>query len=85
MTAPAGQFLIISVEWDEDGRARQETYGPWAVADDDSHLASISEFVRRWPGRAGVLPRTVTLVVCTDPAAWLAGETVTAADSGSPA
>ncbi len=84
---PAGRLLVAVVEWDEDGEARQETYGPWAAAEDDSHLAAIGEFVKGWPGRAGVLPKTVTLVLCIDPGAWPAGEAqaVTAAGSGSPA
>ena len=85
MTALAGRFLVVHVEWDDGGEARQEIYGPWAVAEDDSHLAAITEFVKGWPDRAGVLPGTVTLWACTDPAAWLAGETVTAAGNGSPA
>lgn len=72
MEQPA-QFLVVQVEWD-DGERQRETYGPWAVAADDSHVASIGEFVKSWPERAGVLPETVTLVACTDPAAWLAGD-----------
>ena len=83
---PLDQFLVVHVEWDEpDGTARQEIYGPWAVADDDSHLAAVSEFVRAWPERSGVQPETVTLVMCVDPAAWLAGETATAASAAVPA
>jgi hypothetical protein len=86
VTAPADQFLVVCVEWDDitDG-GRQETYGPWAVADDDSHLAAITEFVKAWPDRAGVLPANVTLILCVDPATWLAGKAVTVAGSGSPA
>jgi hypothetical protein len=51
-----------------------ETYGPWAAAADDSHLAAIGEFIRSWPERSGVMPEKVTLVLCTDPGAWLAGD-----------
>jgi len=85
VTVPAGRFLVAVVEWDESGEGRQETYGPWAASEDDSHLAAIGEFVRAWPERAGVLPKTVTLTLCLDPLAFLSGEAVTAAGSGSPA
>jgi hypothetical protein len=73
VTAPAGRFLVVGVEWDDDGEARQELYGPWAAAADDSHLAAITEFVKGWPDRAGVPPKAVTLTVLADPASWLAG------------
>jgi hypothetical protein len=80
VAAPADRFLVVRVDWDdEEGTARHETYGPWAAAEDDSHLAAITGFVKGWPARTGVLPKTVTLVACVDPAAWLAGEAVTAA------
>lgn len=67
------QFLVVQVKWD-DGESRQETYGPWAAAADDSHLAAIGEFIKSWPERSGVMPEKVTLVLCTDPGAWLAGD-----------
>lgn len=82
--ASAGGFLVVSVEWDDGGETREEIYGPWAVADDDSHLVSITGFVKGWPERAGFLPRTVTLTLCVDPAAWLAGDAVTAARTAAP-
>ncbi len=85
MPVPAGQFLVVHVGWDDEGTPRGETYGPWAAAEDDSHLAEITGFVRAWPERAGFVPGAVTLALCTDPGAWLTGEAVTAPGSGSPA
>lgn len=56
---------------DADGH-RRELLGPWEVAEDDSHLEAVLETVRALNRLPGVLPRTVALVLCTDPAEWLA-------------
>lgn len=90
MTDLAGGYLVVDVEWPAeiecpDRRTRRETFGPWAVRPDDSHLAEITALVRSLHEPSGVLPRSVSLVLCTDPAAWLAGKAATGGGSGSPA
>ena len=72
--------LVIELTWNADGEVRRETYGPWAPADDLSHLAGIAEFMAGWRERTGIEPLSATMTALVDPAAWLQGNvTVTAA------
>jgi hypothetical protein len=73
------RFLVLHFAWLDQGTPRQETYGPWPAAGDDSHLTAISDFVKGWQKRTGILPAAVTLALCVDPAAWLAGDAASAA------
>jgi hypothetical protein len=71
--------LVVHITWLHRGEVCTETYGPWTAADDDSHMASIAEFVKAWPRKTGLEPLSVVLALAIDPAAWLAGEVATAA------
>lgn len=82
----------MDVEWSPgSGGPTREMFGPWKVLDDDSHLEEIAGFVREVSGRPGPPPRSVSLILVTDPATWLAGEVLAQAaavsgqGSGSPA
>ena len=65
--------LILDVEWPQaaDG-TRREVFGPWAEAEDDSHLEEILRLIRSLGARTGPHPKTVTLILLTSPAEWLA-------------
>jgi hypothetical protein len=73
------QFLVLHFDWLDGTSACQETYGPWAVQGDESHLEDIAAFMKAWPRRAGIRPQAVTMALCVSPDAWLAGDAVTAA------
>jgi hypothetical protein len=76
--APAPRPLVMEIEWEQDGESRREIYGPWTPAEDDSHLAAITRFVKGWHDRTGITPESVTLCLCVDPEEWLAGEAASA-------
>jgi hypothetical protein len=61
------QMIVLHYEWDEDGTTRQETYGPWYAAADESHLELITAFMRDWE-RLNGHPSSVTMALVTDPA-----------------
>lgn len=63
-------LLVLHFCWTEDGTARQETYGPWAVAEDESHLEQVFSFLRDWRRLTGCEPSAVTMALLTDPATW---------------
>lgn len=75
-TPPAASLLVLTYQWTEPGdgfggpSARQETYGPWTVADDESHLEQVFAFIRDWPRLTGCEPSAITMAQLTDPAAW---------------
>lgn len=71
--------LVVEVEWRQDGETCREIYGPWAPAEDDSHLESMKRFVLGWQDKSGITPELVTLWLCVDPEEWLAGNAVSAA------
>lgn len=70
-TPPAASLLVLHFWWTEDGTARQETYGPWAVAEDESHLEQVISFLRDWRRLSGREPSAVTMALLTDPAGWM--------------
>jgi len=72
---PAGSrpLIVLTFCWTEDdGTPRQETYGPWDVAEDESHLEDITGFVREWRRLSGREPSAVTMALVQHPAAWAA-------------
>jgi hypothetical protein len=63
----AGQMLVVTMQWSEGSTARQETYGPWTAAEDESHLEQIVAFLKDWRKATGCEPSSATLAVVTDP------------------
>lgn len=59
--------LVVTLQWSEGGIARQETYGPWTPADDDSHLEQITAFMKAWRKATGCDPAAATMAVIVDP------------------
>lgn len=76
---PDPRPLVVEVEWQQDGEARREMYGPWTPAEGDSHLAAIKRFVTGWHDKSGITPEAVRLWLCVDPEEWLAGKAVSSA------
>jgi hypothetical protein len=64
--------IVLHFWWQEGSTARQETYGPWAVTEDESHLQRIVSFTRDWHRVTGREASSVTMALVQDPAAWLA-------------
>jgi hypothetical protein len=62
----APQLLVICMQWTEDGAARQETYGPWTIAGDESHLEQVSAFMRGWNRLKGAAV-SAAMVILQDP------------------
>lgn len=62
-----GQMLVVHVWWTEGSAARQETYGPWAAAEDLSHMEQITAFLKDWKAATGCEWHEVTLAVVIDP------------------
>jgi len=74
LTHSPPRHLVLDVEWPPgDGGAHREVFGPWAEAEDESHLEEILRLVRALNTRPGPHPRAVTMILLTDPAEWLAG------------
>jgi hypothetical protein len=67
MADASGKLIVLHVHWTDGGTARQETYGPWTAADDESHLEQIFSFMRAWPRVTGCEPSSVTMAIVTDP------------------
>jgi Helix-turn-helix domain len=66
------QQVVLHFHWEEASLQRQETYGPWAVADDGmAHLAEIRDFIADWQRLTGIKPHAVTMALVIDPAEWL--------------
>lgn len=63
----AGQMLVVHMQWTEGSTARQETYGPWTAAEDESHLEQIVTFLKDWRKATGCEPSSATLALVTDP------------------
>lgn len=70
-------MLVLTYQWTEVGdgaggpSARQETYGPWTVAEDESHLEQVFAFIRDWPRLSGCEPSAITMAQLTDPGGWM--------------
>lgn len=75
-TAQPGQ-IVVHLKWTEGGPPRQETFGPWTPADDDSHLGPITAFMRDWSRLVGdgadeaVMELLTHPAVATDPGEWV--------------
>lgn len=67
MAEPAPPMLVVHLWWEEGGTSRQETYGPWVVADDDSHLGEITAFLKNWHAVTGFQPAVATMAMLVDP------------------
>ena len=66
------QQLVVHLKWTEaGGTPRQETFGPWTVADDDSHLERIAAFMRDWNRVAGDGAEDAVMVALADPDEWV--------------
>jgi hypothetical protein len=64
------QFLVLHLKWtDADGTQRQEMFGPWTVAEDDSHLEHVTAFMGEW--RSLVTPEDAVMVALVDPDEWV--------------
>jgi hypothetical protein len=64
--------LVLHFWWQEGSTARQETFGPWAVREDESHLQEIASFLKGWHRVTGIEPSSVTMALVQDHAQWLA-------------
>ena len=62
-------LIVVRLQWQHDGQVVQRTYGPWAVADDDSQMADITEFMTRWKARNGCDPDEATMETVIAPSA----------------
>lgn len=60
-------MIVIHMQWTEGNSARQETYGPWTVADDESHLEQIFTFMKGWRRLKGQDTLSATMALVTDP------------------
>lgn len=59
--------IVLHFQWAEGGLTRQETYGPWAIAEDESHLEQVTSFLKDWRRALGCEPSSVTMAVVQDP------------------
>jgi len=70
--------IVVHLKWAEpDGVPRQETFGPWTAAGDDSHLGPITAFMRDWSrlvsdgARDAVMELVTAPVLAVDPGEWV--------------
>ena len=64
--------LVVHLKWTEsDGAPRQEIFGPWTPADDDSHLERIMTFMRDWNRLVGDGAEDAVMVAVQDPDEWV--------------
>jgi len=69
--AQRGQ-LVAHLKWTETGgESRQEIFGPWVIADDDSHLERITAFMRDWNRLVGDGAEDAVMVLLADPDEWV--------------
>jgi hypothetical protein len=67
-----GGQVILHFYWEENSLQCQETYGPWAVSDDDDMLpAGVRDFIGAWRRLAGIRPNAVTIALVIDPDTWI--------------
>ena len=78
-------LLVLRFQWEQDGLAREETYGPWTAADDEAHLPAIAGFITGWRAATGIRPWSVTISVLADPARWMEDRQLIAVPPGKPA
>lgn len=65
------QLIVVRVHWvPPGGTMQEETFGPWPVAADESHLAEIAAFMRGWGKRSGHEAVTAVLSLVTSPRDW---------------
>jgi len=81
---PAPRPLVMGIEWRQDSVPCREIYGPWAPAEDDSHIEAVTRFLKGWRDRTGITTATPVLWLCTDPEEWLAGKAESAAACPDP-
>ena len=65
------QQLVVHLRWTEGGALRQDIFGPWTVADDDSHLERITAFMRDWNRIVGDGAEDAVMVLLADPGEWV--------------
>jgi len=64
--------LVVHLKWTEaDGTPQQEMFGPWAPADDDSHLEQITAFMRDWNRLVGDRAEDAVMWAVQDPDEWV--------------
>jgi hypothetical protein len=68
---PSGRQVVLHLWWSDGSISRQETYGPWAIADDESYLEQVCGFLRHWARLTGRHPDVATMAIVMDPAAWV--------------
>lgn len=61
-------LVVVTLQWMQDGMTVQRTYGPWVVAEDDSHMAEITQFMRRKTAE-GRQPDVAIMSIVADPVA----------------
>ena len=64
--------VVLHLWWSDGSLPRQETYGPWTVADDgEAHLAQVWDFLSDWTRVTGCRPAVATLAIAMDPDEWV--------------
>lgn len=76
------QQLVLHFWWQEGSTARQETFGPWAVREDESHLQEITSFLKEWHQVTGIEPSSVTMALVQDHTQWLRDRAALAENDG---
>jgi hypothetical protein len=73
------QLVVLQLEWTEDGRKRQELFGPWAQGDPETeegsvaHMAAACRFIGEWRRVTGLglADGGATAILVNDPDEWV--------------
>ena len=64
--------VVLHLWWTDGSLPRQETYGPWTVADDGvTHMTAIRDFLGDWTRTTGCRIDVATMAIVMDPDEWL--------------
>lgn len=64
-------MIVLEFRWEQDGQERAEMFGPWIVAEDETHLELITGFIKDWNRLSGHKATSVIMTLVTDPAGWV--------------
>ena len=76
---PRPQQVVLQLNWTEDGRERQELFGPWAQGDPETeegaiaHMVAAHAFIGEWRRVTGLdlADGGATAIILNDPGEWL--------------
>jgi hypothetical protein len=60
------QLVVLAIQWGHGG----ETFGPWVVREDGSHLDDVAAFMKRWHERDGRPDASFLVSLVTSPEAY---------------